>query len=173
MRTIAFALFLACAADSLPDPATAQQSLGVGPIMGGSLDKFGPGDEGSVAFTFRRSRLTGAGPGEDLAAWLFPAGLAAGVVLIGVVVGAMQTVALGPFGLFVRGGASGIAAVDLHGGAAILPGIEGGFGALVRLDRRTGFRVDVTRHSFYSGGEHYGIWSVGLGFAVLPHAAEN
>jgi uncharacterized membrane protein YdjX (TVP38/TMEM64 family) len=153
-------------------PAAAQQSLGVGPVMGASFDRFGSPGEGPVAFTFRRSRLTGAGPAEDLALRLFPSALPEGVAVIGADVGVMQAVALGPVALFVKGGASVIAELGLHG-ADLIPGLEGGIGTLVRLQHRAALRVDVTRHSFYSDGEHYGVWSFGLGLSVLPPAAEN
>ena len=83
--------------------AAAQQSLGVGPVLGMSFERFGRPREGPIAFTFRRAP----------------------------------------------------------------------FGRLVRLERRGALRLDVTRHSFYRGGEHYGVWSFGLGLSVLPPAAGN
>jgi hypothetical protein len=172
MRTVGFALFLACAADILPRPSAAQESLGVGPVLGIAFERFGGPSEGPVAFTFRRSRLTGGGPAEDLAVRLFPAGLSEGVAVIGLDAGLMQSVGVDPVALFVKGGASVITYLSPHGGD-LVPGLEAGFGALVRLERRGALRLDVTRHSFYRGGEHYGVWSFGLGLSVLPPAAGN
>ncbi len=151
-------------------PLFAQSSLGRGRVSGPSFDRFGSPLEGKVALGYRWSRLTGAGPAEDLAVRLFPVGLAYGIAIVGVEAGAMQALAVGPVALFVKGGASGIAGIGL-GDAAVLLGVQGGAGALVRLERRAAVRVDVTRHSFYSGGEHYGVWSFGLSLAVLPPAA--
>jgi len=172
MRTVGVALFLACSAGTLAGQSAARQSFGVGPVLGLSLERFGSPNEGPAAFTFRRSRLTGAGPAEDLAVRLFPAGLSEGAAVVGLDAGLMQTVTLGPVALFVKGGASAITYLSPRE-AELLPGLEAGLGALLRVDRHGAFRVDVTRHSFYRGGEHYGIWSFGLGFSVLPPAGGN
>jgi hypothetical protein len=86
--------------------------------------------------------------------------------------GFMQAVALGPAALFVKGGATGLLGFG-SGLADLIPGLEAGAGVLVRLQRRAALRVDVTRHSFYTDGEHYGLWNFSIGLSVLPPAAGN
>ncbi|MGH7499590.1 MAG: hypothetical protein ACREL3_12155 [Gemmatimonadales bacterium] len=148
----------------------AQGSFGKGPVSGASFDRFGSLTEGPVAFGYRRSRLTNAGPAEDLAVRLFPATLPLGVAILGIDVGLMQAVAVGPVVLFVKGGASSMVDVGFHE-LALVPGLQAGVGALVRLENRAALRIDVTRHQFYDDGSRYRIWSLGLGLAVLPPAA--
>lgn len=162
----------ACLTPVLTSAGAAQQSIGIGPVMGASLERFGSLDTGPVAFTFRRSRLTNAGPAEDLAVRLFPVGLSEGILVLGAEAGLMQAVAVGPIAFFVKGGASVLAALGPPG-ADLVPGLEAGAGTLIRLERRAALRVDITRHSFYTNGEHYGVWSFGVGLSVLPPATEH
>ena len=124
MKSIPLLFVLTCLASGHSNVATAQQSLGIGPVTGGSFDRFGDLREGPAAFTFRHSRLTGAGPGEDVAVRLFPEALAERVALIGADVGIMQAVARGPVALFVKGGASPIVRLDFNN-PEIIPGCGG------------------------------------------------
>jgi hypothetical protein len=140
--------------------------------MGGSFERFGAVLEGPVAFQFRRSRLTRGGPAEDLAVRIFPQGLPHGIAVIGGDAGIMQALRLGPTALFVKGIATMLTALG-PGGFEVVPGLGVGGGLLVRMDRRAALRVDVTRHTFLQGAEHYGVWSFALGFVVLPPAGEN
>jgi hypothetical protein len=172
MKPIPFLCVLTCLAAGPSDVANAQQTLGIGPVTGASFDRFRDLGEGPVAFTFRHSRLTGAGPGEDVAVRLFPEALGERVFLIGADVGIMQTVAWGPVALFVKGGASPIVRFDIYN-PEIIPGVEAGFGTLVRLERRAALRIDVTRHVFFNDGDRYPMWSFGVGLSVLPPAAGN
>ena len=153
-------------------PASAQQSLGVGPVMGASFERFGSLREGLLAFAFHRSRLTGGAPAEDLAVRVFPEALSERVVLIGADVGVTETVALGPVGLMLKGGLSPLVRVG-PGSVDLIPGLEAGFATLVRLQRRAALRVDVTRHTFIIDGELYNIWGFGIGLSALPPAAAN
>ena len=153
-------------------PLGAQGSLGRGPVYGPSFDRLGSLTEGPVAFGYRHSRLTGAGPAEDLALRLFPEALPAGVAVLGIDAGAMQALAVGPVAVFMKGGASVIANLGLHE-TSFIPGLQAGGGILVRLERRAALRFDVTRHFFNDAGERYRVWSFGLGLAVLPHATET
>ncbi len=125
MKSIPFLFVLTCLPSGHSNLANAQQSLGIGPVTGGSFDRFGDLRQGPAAFTFRHSRLTGAGPGEDVAVRLFPQALAARVALIGADVGIMQAVARGPVALFVKAGASPIIQLDFHH-PEIIPGCGGG-----------------------------------------------
>jgi hypothetical protein len=172
MKPIPFLLVLTCLAGGPSNVANAQQTLGIGPVTGGSFDRFGDLGQGPAAFTFRHSRLTGAGPGEDVAVRLFPQALAARVALIGADVGIMQAVARGPVALFVKAGASPIIQLDFHH-PEIIPGVEAGFGTLLRLERRAALRIDITRHVFFDDGDRHPIWSFGVGLSLLPPAAGN
>lgn len=151
-------------------PLAAQGGLGVGPIAGASFDRVDDGAGSDIAFSYRRSRLTGRGPAEDIAVRLFPRALAVGVVVVGADVGVMQAIALGPVALLLRGGASSIIGLSMHG-SVFAPGMQAGLGLLLRLDRRTAVRLDVSRHRFYSDEIITRAWSIGIGFAALPPAA--
>jgi hypothetical protein len=172
MRSIPFVFLVACAADGLCIPAAAQNSLGVGPVMGASFERFENISQGPVAFTFRRSRLTGGGPAEDLAVRLFPEALSERVALIGVDAGVREVLARGPVGLLVKGGVSPLVRLG-PGQFDLIPGLEAGVGTLIRVQRRAALRIDLTHHTFFSDGEHYNIWSFGVGLVALPPAGGN
>ncbi|HEY8258570.1 MAG TPA: hypothetical protein VIG08_13020 [Gemmatimonadales bacterium] len=173
MRPAAFALLLACMIEGVaPRPIASQQSLGIGPVTGGSFERFGTVSNGPIAFSYKLSRLTNAGPAEDFAFRFFPEALSAGVALLGVDAGVMQAVAVGPVGLFVNGGASCLAVLGMHG-SDLAPGFAVGGGTLIRLQRRAALRVDITRHNYFEGGERYAVWAFGIGLSALPPAGRN
>jgi hypothetical protein len=165
-------LFLVCVVlVPIPFPVVAQGSLGVGAVYGASFERFGDDENPEIAFGYHRSRLTRGGPAEDLAVRLFPSGLSYGAAVVGLDAGIMQALALGPVAVFVKGGGGALTAIGF-GDFIVIPALHGGVGALVKLERRSAIRVDITRYRFYPEDRGaYGIWSVSLGFAVLPRAA--
>jgi hypothetical protein len=164
-------LLLICAfSASVASRAIAQGSLGIGAVSGASFERFGHGDNPEIAIGYHRSRLTRGGPAEDLAIRLFPSGLAYGAAIVGLDVGITQAVALGPVALYAKGGGGALTAVGL-GDFLVIPALQGGVGALVRLEGRSAIRLEVTHYRFYPVDRAaYGMWSVGLGFAILPCA---
>lgn len=173
MKPTAFALLLVGLIEGLtPGRLVSQHSLGIGPVTGGSFERFGTVSNGPIAFGYRVSRLTDGGPAEDFAFRLFPEGISYGVALLGVDAGIMQAVAVGPVGLFFKGGASCLAAMGLRG-SELVPGYVIGGGTLIRLQRRAALRVDITRHTYFEGGARYAAWAFGIGISVLPPAARN
>ncbi len=54
-------------------------------------------------------------------------------------------------------------------GAVFVPGVHAGGTALLKVGHTSGVRIDIIRHHYWtSEGEIEPIWSVGLGFAILP-----
>ena len=49
--------------------------------------------------------------------------------------------------------------------------MQAGLGLLLRVDRRTVARLDVSRHRVYSDNIIARFWTVGIGLAALPPAA--
>ncbi len=48
------------------------------------------------------------------------------------------------------------------------PGLHFGLGAIVPIDAHGGIRLDLIRHYYASDGGPTGLWSLGVGFALLP-----
>jgi hypothetical protein len=48
-----------------------------------------------------------------------------------------------------------------------VPGAHVGAGIVLRIDERTGIRIDAARHYYIDTGEIEAIWSVGFGFTAL------
>jgi hypothetical protein len=51
-----------------------------------------------------------------------------------------------------------------------VPGAHLGAGIVLRIDDRTGIRIDATRHYYIAPGESEAIWSFGFALASLPVA---
>jgi hypothetical protein len=54
-------------------------------------------------------------------------------------------------------------------GALLVPGVHLGGTLLLKTGNLSGVRLDVIRHHYWAGeGEIDPVWSIGLGFAILP-----
>jgi hypothetical protein len=51
--------------------------------------------------------------------------------------------------------------------ATLLIKAGGSAGVVLRIDERTGIRIDAARHYYIDTGEIEAIWSVGFGFTAL------
>ena len=70
--------------------------------------------------------------------------------------------------LLIKAGASAISAIGTAG-MSFVPGFHVGGTFLVQAGDRSGLRLDVIQHYYVPDGEVVeSMWSVGLGFAVLP-----
>jgi hypothetical protein len=137
-----------------------------GPAPGAGLDRFINEGNGLTALTFRFSALRARALGGEIGVSLFPDALAAGALYLAPDLGAAFNLSGPGFTLLAKAGASTLAA--LGGGFAFVPGYHFGAGLIFRTGGRSALRVDVVRHFYVVESEAEGIWSVGLGFAVLP-----
>jgi hypothetical protein len=164
-----FLLSVAPVASGLPGSLPAQ----VGPTrlegraIGAGIDRFSYEEYSIPAFTFRYSDLRPGDLGPEVGVSLFPQALPLGGLILAPDIGGSFNVSLPGATLLLKGGASALTAL-----APLVVGVRFGFhvggGLILRMDGRTGLRVDVIRHFYQDAGETEGVWSIGLGFAVLP-----
>ncbi len=156
-------------ASSLLIATVSTHAWGQTPRVGGvSIERFYVEEYRFITVNYRRTDLreNEAKAGLDLAIGLAPLGLAANTAVIQLEGGFARAMRVGPGSLVLRGGGSSFIAVGQ--GMAILPGIHGGFTAILPLEKQARLRVDVTRHFYVGLGDgQLGMWSIGLGFAVL------
>ncbi|MGZ8397506.1 MAG: hypothetical protein ACXWWN_00565, partial [Gemmatimonadales bacterium] len=115
----------------------------------------------------RFSTLRPGGIGPELGVSLLPQTLAAGVLALAPDLGASYNLPVPGGSLLIKAGGSAISAIGTAG-LLFVPGFHAGT-VIVQTGRRSGLRIDAIRHYYLPGGEEiYPIWSVGLGFAVLP-----
>jgi hypothetical protein len=60
--------------------------------------------------------------------------------------------------------------VGVHTDVLFVPGVHVGAGMVLRIDERTGIRIDATRHYYMAPGETEAIWSFGFALTSLPVA---
>ena len=139
-----------------------------GQAMGMSMDRFMYEGIGVVAMTYRYSSLHPGGVAPELGISLFPQSLPAGVLAIAPDLGASYNVTIPGGSVLFKTGGSALAAMGT-GGAVFVPGIHVGGTALFKMGHTSGMRIDIIRHYYWiSEGEIEPIWSIGLGFAILP-----
>ncbi len=142
-----------------------------GPAMGMSMDRFSNGvgrdDPGIVAFSYRFSQLRPGSVGFELGVALFPQALPAGVLALAPDLGVAYNVTIPGGSVLLKAGGSAVMVMGLPG-ATILPGFHGGGTLLMKVNGRSAVRVDVVRHYYRADGGELGLWSLGLGFAILP-----
>jgi hypothetical protein len=149
-------LFLAAA----PDRVLAQFSS----FEGGSFERdLGLGGQ-PVAFTYRRTEVSRGGLGLDLGVGIFPAALAARAVLLQFDAGFAQALAIGPATLVLKAGTGSL--LNLGQSAQVIPGLQAGVAAIIPLERRCAFRLDLTRRQLFPDGEPVALWSLGVGLTV-------
>jgi membrane protein YqaA with SNARE-associated domain len=145
-----------------PPPRVADQAMGL------SMDRFMYEGSGVVAVSYRSSRLRPGSIGPELGVSLFPQTLSLGVLALAPDLGAAYNFPVPGGSLLIKGGGSAITALGTAG-ILFVPGFHVGGTIIVQTGRRSGLRIDVIRHYYLPGGEElWPIWSVGLGFAILP-----
>ena len=158
---------LAIAAWSLP--AGAQTAPQRTRLDGLTLDHWqGAAGPALIRPTLRLTRYTGGGPGPDFAVVFFPDGFSLWPTLlrVGLQAGVAQPVAVGPVTLLVKGGAAGIATASLLGEDGffdLVPGVQGGIGLLIPVDRKSSLRLEVSRHVYRTDSSGRNVWSFGFG----------
>jgi hypothetical protein len=144
-----------------PDHASAQYSA----FEGGSFERIlGLGGQ-ATAFTYRRTEVSRRGVGLDLGVGIFPAALAYRTARLQVDAGFAETQAIGPAALMLKAGVGSL--LDLGPSPQIVPGLQAGVAAIIPLEPRCGFRLDLTRRQFFPDGESVALWSLGVGLTVL------
>jgi hypothetical protein len=143
-----------------PDHASAQYSA----FEGGSFERIlGLGGQ-ATAFTYRRTEVSRRGVGLDLGVGIFPAALAYRTARLQVDAGFAETQAIGPAALVLKAGVGSL--LDLGPSPQIVPGLQAGVAAIIPLERRCAFRLDLTRRQFFPDGESVALWSLGVGLTV-------
>jgi hypothetical protein len=141
----------------------------VGVSVGLGLDRFVYEGTGETAFTYRRSDLRPGSLGPELGVSLFPRALIARALLFAPDLGAAYNMSIPRSTLLIKAGASALTGVSTD--IIFIPGAHLGVGIILRLDERTGIRIDAIRHYYFDTGETEAIWSVGFALASLPLAA--
>jgi hypothetical protein len=132
---------------------------------GASLDRFIYEGTGATAFSFRFSGLRPGGLGPELSVSFFPRALIARALLFAPDFGAAYNVSIPHATLLLKAGGSAL--TGLATDVVFVAGAHVGAGIVVRIDERTGIRLDAARHSYFDTGETEAIWSIGLGFTAL------
>ena len=132
---------------------------------GASLDRFIYEGTGATAFSFRFSGLRPGGFGPELSVSFFPQALIARALLFAPDFGAAYNVSIPHATLLLKAGGSAL--TGLATDVVFVPGAHVGAGIIVRIDERTGIRIDAARHFYFDTGETEAIWSIGLGFTAL------
>ena len=143
-----------------------------GPAMGMSMDRFSTGvgrdHPGLMAMSYRFSQLQPWRVGFELGAALFPQALPAGILALAPDLGVAYNVPIPGGSVLLKAGGSAVMAMGPPG-VAILPGFHAGGTLLLKVNGRSAVRVDVVRHYYRADeGELEPLWSIGLGFAILP-----
>jgi len=151
------------------DLAAQQPATGLtGNAMGVSMDRFMYEGSSVVAMSYRFSGLRPRQLGSEIGVALFPQALPAGVLVLAPDLGAAFNLPVPGGSLLIKAGGSALTAIGT-GGVLFVPGWHVGGTVVVQTGDRSGLRIDVIRHYYLPGGEQIEpIWSVGLGFAVLP-----
>jgi hypothetical protein len=162
---------LACFGFSLtssPEPLAAQEPAGSrleGISKGVSVDRFIYEGGGETAFSFRLSDLRPGRLGTELSVSAFPRALAARALVFAPDFGAAYNLSIPHTTVLIKAGISAL--TGLATDVVFVPGAHVGAGLVVRIDERTGIRIDAARHLYFDTGETEAIWSIGLGFTAL------
>jgi hypothetical protein len=137
-----------------------------GTSKGVSLDRFLYDGTGETAFSFRLTQLRPGRIGPDFSVSMFPQALAASALVWATDFGGAYNISAANTTILLKGGASALTGIarDL----LFVPGVHVGAGLIIRLDTHTGIRLDGVRHFYFEDGETEPIWSIGLGFCILP-----
>lgn len=139
-----------------------------GSARGMSMDRFMTEGSGLMAMTYRFSTLRPGSLGAELGVSLFPQALPAGVLALAPDIGASYNITVSGGSVLLKTGGSAVLALGLAG-AYFIPGFHLGGALLIQAGDRSAVRIDVVKHYYLpSGGKVQPVWSVGLGFAILP-----
>jgi hypothetical protein len=140
-----------------------------------SVDQFIYDEAGLTAVSFRLSALRPSSLNTEIGISLFPSALQARALLLAPDFGAAYHLPLATLGDTATGNtatllikAGGSALTGLGHDFLFAPGVHLGGGLIVRIDDRTGVRIDVIRHYYQIDGHTEPIWSIGLGITALP-----
>jgi hypothetical protein len=97
---------------------------------------------------------------------LLPSALAAQAIILLPDFGPAYNVAVPHATLLIKAGASAI--TGLARDVVFVPGAHVGAGIVLRIDDRTGIRIDAAHHWYMNTGNTDAVWSVGIGFTALP-----
>jgi hypothetical protein len=143
-----------------PNGLSAQSSV----FDGGGFERILGSGGGNLALSYRRTELSRRGFGLDLGIGLFPAALGFRTVRLQVDAGFAATQAIGPAALVLKAGVGSL--MDLGQLTQLIPGLQVGVAAIIPLERRCAFRLDLTRRQLFPDGEPVGLWSLGVGLTV-------
>jgi hypothetical protein len=148
------------------DAQQRSRTLLEGAAKGLTFDRFIYEGGGINAFSFRYSALLPGRLGSEVGVSLFPAGLRARALILAPDFGPSYNISVPGATLLVKAGGSAI--TGLAADVVFVPGFHFGGGLVVRLDDRTGLRIDAIRHYYMDLSETEAIWSVGAGLTALP-----
>jgi hypothetical protein len=148
-----------CIAQELPDHKLVGTSTGL------SLDKFIYDGARETAFSLHWSSLRPFRLRPEVTVALFPQALLAPALVLAPDFGAAYNISVPYATLLLKAGGSGIAAVGRT--AQFIPGAHLGAGFVLRIDDRTGIRLDAARHFYISNQEVEPVWSIGIGLSGL------
>jgi hypothetical protein len=134
---------------------------------GASIERF-RGEYRLNVVNYRRTDLTPAGYGSDVAIGFAPDYLGVRTLLLDLDLGFAYAVPVGPARLLLKGGAAAFFAIgEVHD---VYPGLQAGVGTALPLQRRCYLRLDLSRRIYLVPGETLRLWSVGVGLSAgLPH----
>ncbi len=139
-----------------------------GNAMGASMDRFTYEGSSTMAMSYRFSTLHPRQLGAEIGVSIFPQTLPAGVLALAPDIGAAYNLPVTGGSVLIKAGGSAITAMGAAG-VLFVPGFHLGGAVVVQTGNNSGLRIDVIRHYYLPGeGAIEPIWSVGLGFAVLP-----
>jgi hypothetical protein len=153
-------VLLSCLLLAAPKGVAAQSLV----FDGGGFERILGSGGDAVAFTYRRTEVSRPGFGLDLAIGIFPAALGIRTVRLQVDGGFAATQAIGPAALVLKAGVGSL--MDLGLSTRLIPGLQAGVAAIIPLERRCAFRLDLTRRQLFLDGEPVALWSLGVGLTV-------
>ena len=140
-----------------------------GSALGVTIDRFELDDDFHLtAATFHVSSLKPNTLTPEFAVSIFPQGIASGILFTNLDVGAARNIPMPHATLLLRGGASGLFLLGGEGGNGV-GGVHLGASMLVKLEGRSGLRLDLTYRLYVipHGKGTVGV-TLGLGITSLP-----
>lgn len=132
---------------------------------GAGMDRFIYDGTGITAFTFRQSDLRPGQLGSEFSVSFFPQAVAALALLFAPDFGPAYNLSIPHATLLLKAGGSAITGVATD--VEFIPGAHLGAGLVLRLDHRTGIRIDAARRFYWDAGGSEAIWSIGFGLTSL------
>jgi hypothetical protein len=133
---------------------------------GVSVDRFVFDGTGILGLSYRLSGIRHNALNQELGVSFFPDALRIPALLFAPDFGAAYHVSSPSTILLLKAGGSALAGLGQD--IVFAPGLHFGGGVVLRVDDRTGVRIDVISHYYHANGEIEPIWSLGLGLTGLP-----